>query len=281
MTGTGRLVRLALRRERAIAPWWILLIVTLALTMVAYVTNAMGTDELKLAYLDAIRRSAFLSALGGGIPEPRLDVLATWRSGGFLYVASAFAAVMSVVRHTRREEDAGRGELICSAVVGRHAPLSAALLTAGAISLAGGSLTAAALIAIGFEPIGSLAYGAAVTLAGWVFAGVAAVAAQLARNARTATTIGLSALALAYVTRYAGDATGQRWLTWLSPIGWGHLVRAYQDERWWMLGVSLLAAGLSAALAYRLRGRRDLGAGLLPERLGRARAPRLRGPVSL
>ena len=34
LTGTGPLARLALRRERAIAPWWILLIVSLALVMV-------------------------------------------------------------------------------------------------------------------------------------------------------------------------------------------------------------------------------------------------------
>ncbi|MEV4088136.1 hypothetical protein AB0J43_48550, partial [Nonomuraea fuscirosea] len=31
---------------------------------------------------------AFLRGLGGGAVEPRLEVLATWRSGGFLYVAT-------------------------------------------------------------------------------------------------------------------------------------------------------------------------------------------------
>ncbi|MEW9552532.1 ABC transporter permease [Nonomuraea sp. NPDC050783] len=281
LTGTGHLARLALRRERAIAPWWILLTVSLALTMVAYVNKNMGTYELKLAYLDIIRDNAFLQGLGGRSVEPRLEVLATWRSGGFLYVASAFAAVMSVVRHTRAEEDAGRGELVRSAVVGRHAQLAAALLVAAGSSLLGGLLTAVVLIGIGLEPVGSLAYGAAVAVAGWVFAGVAAVAAQLARNARTATTIGLSVLAVSYVMRYAADASGQDWLRYLSPIGWSHLVRPYQDERWWMLGISALAAAVLAAGAHRLLARRDLGAGLLPERLGRARAPELRGPTSL
>jgi ABC-2 type transport system permease protein len=142
-------------------------------------------------------------------------------------------------------------------------------------------LTAAVLIGIGFEPVGSIAYGAAITVAGWVFAAIAAVFAQLARNARTAAAISLSVLGAAYVMRYAGDATGQRWLKDLSPIGWSHLVSAYQDERWWLLGVSALVAGLLLALAYRLLGRRDLGSGLLPERLGRESAPELRGPISL
>ncbi|MEV4108597.1 polyketide antibiotic transporter [Nonomuraea sp. NPDC049695] len=281
LAGTGHLVRLALRRERGIAPWWILLIVTLALVMVSYVTRAMGTYELKVNYTELIARTSFLRALGGGVVEPRLEVLATWRSGGFLYVASAFAALMSVVRHTRREEDAGRIELVRSGVVSRYAPLTAALLVAGGVSLAAGALTAAVLIGIGFPPVGSVAYGAAITAAGWVFGAVAAVAAELARSARTATTISLSVLGAAYVMRYAGDATGQYWLKALSPIGWSHLVRPYQDERWWMLGVPILAGAVLYAVAYRLLDRRDLGAGLLPERLGRASAPELRGPVSL
>lgn len=279
--GTGILARLALRRERGIAPWWILLIVALALVMVNYINTNMATDELKLSYLDVINGNAFLHALGGGVVEPRIEVLATWRSGGFLYVASAFAALMSVIRHTRREEDAGRSELVLSCTVGREAPLTAALLVAGGISLIGGILTAAVLIGVGFEVTGSLAYGAAITVAGWVFGGIGAVAAQLVRSAHTATTIGLTTLAVAYVLRFAGDASGQSWMTWSSPVGWSHLVRPYQDERWWMLGVSVLVAVILYAVAYRLLGRRDLGSGLFPERLGRESAPELRGPISL
>ncbi|SEF71423.1 ABC-2 type transport system permease protein [Nonomuraea solani] len=281
LPGTGVLARLALRRERFIAPWWILLIVTMALVMVSYINRNMATYELKVNYTEVIGGNAFLGALGGGLVEPRLEVLATWRSGGFLYVASAFAALMSVIRHTRREEDAGRSELVLSGRVGRHAPLTAALLVAGGISLAGGTLTAGVLIGIGFEGVGSIAYGAAIAVAGWVFGGVAAVAAQLARSARTATAIALTALGVAYVMRFAGDASGQMWLKYLSPVGWSHLVQPYQDERWWMLGVSVLAATILYAAAYGLLGHRDLGSGLLPERPGPESAPGLRGPVSL
>ncbi|MCK2218552.1 polyketide antibiotic transporter [Actinomadura sp. ATCC 31491] len=281
MTGLAGLARLAARRERAVAPWWVLLIVALGLAMVGYINRNMGTYELKLAYLGIIRDNAFLQGLGGREVEPRLEVLATWRSGGFLYVASAFAAVLAVVRHTRAEEDAGRAELVRSAVVGRHAQLAAAVLAAAGTGVAGGLAVALALIGAGLEPGGSLAYGAAVAAAGWVFTGVAAVAAQLARHARTATAIGLSVLGVSYVMRYAGDATGQGWLVALSPLGWSELVRPYQDERWWMLGVLVAAGAALLGLARRLLARRDLGAGLLPERLGRARAPELRGPVSL
>ena len=41
-------------------------------------------------------------------------------------------AILLVVRHTRAEEETGRAELVGAGVVGRHAPLAAALITAGA-----------------------------------------------------------------------------------------------------------------------------------------------------
>ncbi|MCP2347521.1 ABC transporter permease [Nonomuraea roseoviolacea] len=279
LAGTRTLAGLALRRERAVAPWWIALNMSMALLLIGYIQRVMPTDAVKAAYTAVISRNTFFQALGGGFVEPRLDVLATWRSGGFLYVASAFAAVMCVVRHTRAEEDAGRAELLRAAGTGRRAPLTAALLVAAGTSLLGGLLTALALVAAGLEPVGSAAYGAAITAVGWVFAGVAAVAVQLSRTARTATTIGLFTLGVAYVMRYIGDATRQYWLKALSPIGWGHLVRPYQDERWWLLGLSAGVAAALCALAYALLDRRDLGAGMVPERLGPASAPGPRGPV--
>ncbi|MFD2415661.1 ABC transporter permease [Amycolatopsis pigmentata] len=280
-TGTGRLVKLALRREKTLAPWWILLLCTMALVMVGYIERTMPTPEAMAAYVELINRSAFLRSLGGSFVVPGLGFMASWRSGGFLYVINGLAAVLIVVRHTRADEDSGRAELLRAGRIGRSAALTTALLVAGGVSLAGGVLPALALVATGLDPAGSIAYGAAITAAGWVFAAVAAVSAQLARTARTARAIGLTVLGVAYLLRYAGDATGQYWMKYLSPIGWSHLVVPYWGDHWGMLAVSLTAAVVLSALAYRLAGSRDLGEGLIPERLGHARAPGLRGPISL
>ncbi|MGP3965442.1 hypothetical protein ACTWPT_56790 [Nonomuraea sp. 3N208] len=69
---------------------------TLGLVMVSYVNRTMGTPELKVIYTELIGSNTFFQGLGGSSVEPRLEVLATWRSGGVPYVASAFAALMSV-----------------------------------------------------------------------------------------------------------------------------------------------------------------------------------------
>ncbi|MCO1575545.1 hypothetical protein M8C13_07205 [Crossiella sp. SN42] len=281
MNGVAGLVRLALRRERSIAPWWILLLVTGALLLVAYIERHMPTPELKSVYAEMIGRNAFFQALGGGTVVPDLGVMSSWRSGGLLYVLNGLAALMAVVRYTRADEDSGRIELLRAGVVGPFSPLTAALLVAGGVGLAGGTATTLALVTVGLEPTGSIAYGAAITAAGWVFGAVGAVAAQLTRNAGTARSIGLSVLGASYFLRYAGDFTGQLWMKYISPIGWSHLVEPYRDERWWILAVPLAVTVALSALAYRLAARRDLGAGLIPERLGPATAPRLRGPVAL
>jgi len=83
-------------------------------------------------------------------------------------------------------------------------------------------------------------------------------------------------LGIAFVLRAVGDAAhGGRlsFLSWLSPIGWAQQVRPYAGERWW---VPALGVGLGVALAgvaYALVARRDIGAGLVPPRLGPATAP--------
>jgi len=191
--------------------------------------------------------------------------------------AAMVAILMSMltIRHTRAEEEAGRLELVEAGVVGRSAPLAAALsLTAGA-SVVLGLLTAGGLIAVGLPPGGSIAFGAAWAAVGVCFAAIAGIAAQLTRSARAANGISLTVLAAAYLIRAAADgSTSLTWAAWLSPLGTGQQVRAYAGDRWWAAGLLLLVSLGLAAAAFVLNGRRDLGAGILPERAGAATAGR-------
>src|SRR5665811_1797999 len=47
-----------------------------------------------------------------------------------LAVLAALMSAQAVIRHTRQDEETGRAELLGSAVVGRHARLTAALVVA-------------------------------------------------------------------------------------------------------------------------------------------------------
>src|SRR6185503_569391 len=91
--------------------------------------------------------------------------------------------------------------------------------------------------------------------------------------------LAIGALGGAFALRALGDA-GPHALAWFSPLGWAQAMRAFADERWWLLVPLLAFAALLVAAAVALAGRRDLGAGLLPPRPGPARGA-LRSPLAL
>ena len=161
--------------------------------------------------------------------------------------------------------------------------LTAGIAVAGGASILIGTVEAIALIAAGLPVAGAVALGLATATTGIVFTCVAAVACQFAEYARTANGIGAAVLGLAFLLRAVGDSSSAAaWVSWLSPIGWAQQLRPFAGERWWVLILPTLTAVVAAAAAYVLLPRRDLGAGLLPQRTGPARAARtLAGPVAL
>ena len=278
LAGTGELTRLALRRDR----------IALVATVYVIVALVAGTAwTFRKLYPTAAGRAA-LAATGEGNPALRflygrlygdsLGSLTTWRYGVWAGIFTALAAIFVVVRHTRTDEEAGRLELVGSAVVGRDAALVAGLLTAAAPVLAITVLLWTALPFTGLPAAGSAALALGIGACGLAFTGITAVAAQLASTAGGARGIALGVLGAAFMLRGVGDAAGAgglSWLSWVSPLAWIQLTRPFAAERWWVLLLPLAVFALGVVLAFRLAARRDLGAGLLPDRPGRPAASRL------
>ena len=285
LVGTGALTRLALRRDR------------IALPAAVYVITAVvaGTAyTFKKLYPTAASRAA-LASTGGANPALRflygrldgtsLGSLTTWRYGIWAGIFAALMAIFVVVRHTRSDEEAGRLELIGSAVVGRQAALAAGMATAALPSAAVSALLCLVLPFTGLPAAGSAALGLGIGCCALAFTGITAVAAQLTSSARSARGIALGVLGVAFVLRGVGDsagAGGPSWLSWASPLGWIQLTRPFAAERWWVLCLPLAVAAAGAGLAFTFAARRDYGAGLLPDRPGRPAASAfLRGPFGL
>jgi ABC-2 type transport system permease protein len=286
LVGTGALVRLALRRDRIMLPVWIVAFVGMAASSATATVDLYPTVASRVAAAASLNGSRSLVALYGRIYDPTsIGAIGLWKMGGLGAVFIAVFSILVVVRHTRAEEEAGRLELVGATVVGRRAPLTAAMLVALGVNLALAVLTALGLVAAGLPVDGSFAFGLAWAGVGIAFAAIASVTAQLTRSARAATGIASAILGFVYVLRAIGDTadrTGPRWLTWLSPIGWGQQFRAYAGNRWWVLLITAGFALVAVAVAFALLARRDLGAGLVPDRPGsNAAAPSLRSPLAL
>ena len=270
-TGTRRLLWLVLRRDRFRIAMWMLGLVGLLTVSASSIVALYTTPEDLEGYARTVRDNSALIIQAGpgyGLDDPTLGAVVMNETAQWLFVAVALMSVFMVVRHTRTEEETERAELVRAAPVGRHAALASAMLGTFVVNAAIAAGNVIALVAFGLPAAGSLAFGASMAGVGMVFAGVAAVTAQVASGTRAALAAGGVAVGVAFVLRAIGDV-GDGALSWLSPIGWAQAIRAYADERWWVL-VLPLAATVALVLAARaLQDHRDYGSGLVAQRSGR------------
>lgn len=289
--GTSNLLRLALRRDRIKLLAWVLGI-ALFILMAAAAYTEMSLEEMQS--VAALR----IANPGTRIFDGTLAAVETL--GQFTFFRIAIVAVVlfslmsfqTVMRHTRHNEETGCAELLGANVLGRYAPLSAALLVTVAANLLIGFLIGLALTALEMPAAGSFAAGFGFAGVGIVFAGIGAVTAQLAGSGREANGMAGGILGLAVLVNAIGSMLGEvradnlgleaSWPAWLSPVGWVSMLQPYNQENWWVL---LLFAALFAACtaaAFALIQHRDIGGGILPARRGPASAPRsLRNPLGL
>lgn len=282
-SGTFGLLRLFLRRDRIVLPAWMLLLsIPLGTVYVGSIEAVYPTEAGRASFAATIMASPAQRALYGNVYGDSLGATGIWKAGMF-HVLIAVAVILTVVRHTRADEESGRTELIDSTAVGRYASLTAALMLAGGASIATGLIGTASLLPLDVPASGSLAFGLALACTGLVFTAVAAVAAQLSPSARFVRGVAIGALAAAFTVRAVGDAGSRTaYLSWFSPLGWSLQVRPYAGDRFWVLLLHLALTAVLILVAYQLLARRDVGAGMIAERPGPPRAGLgLRGVTTL
>ncbi len=282
-TGTGRLVRLALRRDRIQLPVWILGITFVTASLVPSITGTYPTEESRVKLAISSANSPVSLMTNGLVSGTSLGATVAAQGLLALLIGAAFMSTLLVIRHTRQNEEAGRAELIGSGIVGRHASLTAAIIVAVGANVLLGLLTSLLLVGNDLPADGSFAMGAAVTGTGIAFAAVAAISAQIFDGSRAANGAAAAAIGVAFVLRAAGDATGQvvdggtrvvsGWLSWLSPMGWAQQIRPYDDNAWWVFGLLVVFCVGAVGLAFELTQHRDVGAGMRATRPGPAHAP--------
>jgi ABC-2 type transport system permease protein len=267
-TGVPSLLRLALRRDRVRLSVWIAVLTM----MMVYAPNTI-----KLEYPDEPQRLARVNLLktpagmmlGGpmfGGNETDLGAMMANELMLTLIVAASILAISTVIRHTRAEEENGTAELVLSSVVGRYARTYAALILVGGVNAILAVTMTLAMASTGFRIIDTAAICLGITGVAMVFAAVAAVTAQLWRQARAATGAAMAALAVAALVRGIGDVINNSGsaLSWFSPIAWAQQIRPFVDLRWWPFTPLVVLAIALMALAAWLESRRQYDDGVIP-----------------
>jgi ABC-2 type transport system permease protein len=291
-TGTMRLVRLALRRDRITLPAWILgMAGFLAATTAMFEDNYAKHPLLLEPDTRIVVENPGMRVLGL-VTGPSVGGYTLHRDALTLAVLAAVMSVLAVVRHTRQAEELGREEMLGAGVVGRYASLAAAVIVALAANVGLAVMLGLGMVVAGQPAVGSLVAGTSIALVGVAFTGVAGVTSQLASTTRGAIGLAGAALGVAFMLAGLGNMLGtvdsaalrvtSSWPAWLSPIGWGQQMRPFADNLWWPLGLAVLVMACLCSLSLVLIRRRDVGRGMWPERRGAPHArPALLSPAGL
>ena len=285
LTGWPNLLRLALRRDRI----WLSVWISSLTLMMLYAPNAM-----KLAYPEEAQRFARVNLLktpagmmlGGpmfGGNETELGAMVANELMLTVIIAASIMAILTVIRHTRAEEESGAAELVMSSVVGRYARTFAALVLMGMVNGILAMTMTVALAATGLPVVDCAAMCLGITGVSMVFGAVAAVTAQLWRQARTASGAAMAVLAAVALIRGIGDVIDNSGsaLSWFSPIAWAQQMRPFVDLRWWPFALLILLVVALVAVAVALESRRQYDDGVLPATGEHPNAHAIRGVFGL
>ena len=283
MSGVGPLVRLGLRTERLRIPLWVIGTVLLPLVTFNSYTVLFPTEQSRAALIALANTPAFQVIIGQPTDLDTAGGFTAWRTLVVLCVLNAMLAILIAIRHTRAEEDAGRAELLAGAPLARSAWPVAATIISGLTSIATGAAVAIILIVSSADAPSSLFMGAAIAFCGLVFGSIALIAAQIASSARVALGASIVVLAASFLLRGWADADpAMAWLAWTNPLGWAERVHPFGENASLPLLLLLIIAVAGVVIAIVIDEQRDLGRGLIAERLGPASAaPRLGTPLGL
>lgn len=279
---TGSLIKLNLRQHRVFLAVWILLpallVLSTALTSIAMMPDQQALLEMKNTLNDPV-----IVGMHGKVLDISISGYTAWRTKVMCSVLAAIFSFIMVVRHTRREEEEGRGELLGSVCIGRHAPLAAALISTFTVNIMMSVLIVIAMLSAGLGLKGTIAHALSIGAVGCFFGAAASAFAQIFSRTRSATNLSIALLAFLMVPHFKWNMSGQLGgLMVLSPLEWPQLIRSFAGERFDVLLVAVIAVSLLVLLSFNLSAKRDLGAGFIPDRAGRAEArPGFKTPFAL
>ncbi len=278
LAGSRTLIRLAWRRDRIFIPVGVVAMTVLAVASVQ-ATLALYPDTASLGpAVRAVLTNPASKALYGPVSDLNdPDAFAVYKTTmmGAVFLALFGAAI--VRRHTRVEEEQGRLDLLGATVLGRRAPLWAAVVVATLAVTATCAATAIGYVAVGADPVGAIASVCGWAAVGCAFIGVSALAAQITSTGRGCAGLTTTVVAAAFATRAVTDtrASTPAWLEWVSPLAWSQRADAFAADRWWVIGVGAAFMCVCVVLAFVMLEHRDRGSGMLPKHAGPARGGRL------
>lgn len=274
--GTWRLVSLLYRQHRFKILLWLFGIIGISLTTALVYPEIYLTQEDILGFAMTVENPAMRALLGANYAVSDFNVGAIYASEMLMFtsIAVAIMNILIMKTSTREAEEEGRLEIIQSLPVGNLASIVASLALLFFVNLAIILLLTLGLTILGtdvFTIESSLLYSTILGVTGFLFAAFTAVAAQLSKIAYGTTIFSFGFLMLSYGIRIIGDIQNET-LSLFSPLGWVTQSEVFVNNNWLPIMVLAISSLVLVIVAFYLRAKRDMFAGILPSRSGKARA---------
>lgn len=191
----------------------------------------------------------------------------------FCLVITMIIAGLHVVSHTRKEEEKGLTEFVCSYRVGRHAGSIALILEEILIHVIMALFIGGLMTAFGVESVdaeSSFLFGISIGLSGIMAAVIALFVAQIMPTATGATGVSMGLIGLLYMVRACTDIYDAA-LSKFNPMGWLYLTFPFTENNWNYLVPAVLFCAVILVAAFLLERGRDMGSGYVRERTGRGK----------
>lgn len=270
MRETWQLIKFIVRRERVSLAIWLIGIVGFLVYLPFLYEGLYPTLADRYAAMTMMSNPAIVAIVGPSTGHYTLAAIFTQEVLLFTLVGIAMMNIMLVNRHTRVDEEFGRLELIQSFPVSSSAILTAVFAVAFFANLLIGATVATGLALSGVESVtvaGSVLFGVILTVTGFFFTAITALAAQLFSTAKGSSGFAFMAMLVMYLLRAVGDMAGN-FLSYSSPLGLILQTQPFVNNRWWPVIIVFLLAVVLTGLAFYLVSNRDLGQGLISAKAG-------------
>jgi len=163
--GYKQLVRLVFRRDRVRIAFWLLGLVSISIVIALAYPQLFSSMEENLAMAETMKNPAMIAMVGPGYGFDNYTTGPMFSHSMLLFTAltAGIMNILLVTRHTRRDEEEGRIEMIRSLPVGKLASLRATLTVYFIVNLVLAVVTGLGLTVLGIESmgfVGSFLYGA-------------------------------------------------------------------------------------------------------------------------
>ncbi|GIN73772.1 tetronasin ABC transporter integral membrane protein [Bacillus sp. J14TS2] len=280
--GTKTLISVYLRRDRFLLPIWILLplfiLVGHAFSFLSLTSNLEITSV-----ITELNQDRLVSAVHGPIMSMDIVGATLWRAINPITLLIGVSVILTIIRHTRTDEENGRTELINSLTLGKYANLTATSCMVILATFLSSVLMSIAMMELGASFKEISIFGATLFVAGMFYTGIGLLACQLRDSSSAARNIGITILGLSLIINILNNFGGSDlFLKWFSPISWTRITSPFANKNALGLLPLFVISLLPIILAYSLSTKRDIGGAILGRVAGPARAtPSFKNPLAL